>query len=561
MKKVLTLIIGLLLTVTAFGQKTVAVYVTSSEDVPQQTSKILGSELVAAITRNADYIAVERTADFMAQVTEEQGRYNNIDDTKLFELGRKYGASNVCVADITKFGDEYYIVARLLDIRTSRVWRTARKSSGLKSLSELIEVSESVADELIGNIKELSTYAYGDNRDNKSFIIRIENRDNYTKVTLKFISDMPDQKLAIKSTTYIEDIYTHIKYSLKDASNITITNNTANNPKVIGQGIWEYSLFFDRISEDTHTINIIEPEGFQYKDIVLKPYGDDNIFVFEDNTVKTYNDVLEQNEIQRKQLEIQYNKMDLSTYAPGDNGNNKCKTLSNWIDYEQESNGENLNDRSKIIKIENEGIYTRVSFKFISVYEKQKLCISNSTYIEDLNTHKRYYLVNAANINIVSSKSYISSSDYSVIGKGIYEYSLMFERIPEQTRHINIVEEYKYYGTIEYGWKYNDIVLKPYGKKDYYVFNDNTENEYQEFMKSFVYYLDFKNNHSDSRDIYIGNKYIGRVKGYGRKTFIISTSIHGTLESIQTSGYLMIPNKEYFGISKQKKGSKITISN
>lgn len=71
--------------------------------------RILGSELVAAITRNADYIAVERTADFLAQVSEEQGRYNNIDDKKLFDLGKKYGASNVCVAEITYGKKDFYM--------------------------------------------------------------------------------------------------------------------------------------------------------------------------------------------------------------------------------------------------------------------------------------------------------------------------------------------------------------------------------------------------------------------------------------------------------------------
>lgn len=290
MKKVFTLIVGLMLTMTAFAQKTVAVYVTASEGISQETKKVLGSELVAAITKTADYVAVERTADFMAQVAKEQGNYE-IDDAALYDLGRKFGASNVCVADVTKFGDEYYIVARLLDIKTSKVWKTAKKYSTLKSLRELVETSEALASDLFGNLKEFSTYAYGDNVDNNSFITKIENRGNFTKVTLKYVSVNSKQTLGISRNTYIEDMSTRQKYNLVDASNVNIIDNN-NSGKLIGSGIWEYHLFFDRIPEETQNIAIIEPNGHKYNDIVLKPYGDENTFVFEDNTQRIYDNML-----------------------------------------------------------------------------------------------------------------------------------------------------------------------------------------------------------------------------------------------------------------------------
>lgn len=286
-RTIFTLIMGLMLSVTAFAQKTVAVYVTSSDGVSQETKRILGSELVAAITKTNEYVAVERTADFMAQVSKEQGNYE-IDDAKLYDLGRKFGASNVCVADVTKFGDDYYIVARLLDIKTSKVWRTSKKYAKLTSLRELVETSEALAKELFEKQKEFSTYAYGDNMDNNSYIVRIENRGNYTKVTLKYVSVNAKQQLSIDRNTYIEDLYTHQKYQLTDAANINMFDQNNRTGKTIGTGVWEYSLFFDRIADGTQTIRIIEPNGRKYNDIVLKPYDDDNTFVFEDNTQRIY---------------------------------------------------------------------------------------------------------------------------------------------------------------------------------------------------------------------------------------------------------------------------------
>ena len=274
---------------TALSQKTVAVYVTSSESVSPETKRILGSELVSAITRTNEYVAIERTDEFMAQVSQERGNYE-IDDAKLYDLGKKFGASNVCVADVTKFGDEYYIVARLLDIKTSKVWRTSRKYSKLSSLKELVETSESLAEGLFGQTKEFSTYANGDNKDNLTFLTKIENRETYTKVTFKIVTASPSQQIGISSETYIEDVSTGIRYQLKNTSNINIIDKKNSKYKTINKGITEYSLFFELLPEDATNIMIIEPGGYEYKDIILRPYGNENTFVFEDKSQVLYNE-------------------------------------------------------------------------------------------------------------------------------------------------------------------------------------------------------------------------------------------------------------------------------
>ena len=290
MKQVITLIIGLMLSMAALSQTSVAVYVTSSDGVSPETKRILGSELVSAITRTNKYVAVERTDEFLAQVAQEQGNYE-IDDAALYNLGRKFGASNVCVADITKFSDEYYIVARLLDIKTSKVWRTSRKYSKLNSLKELVETSESLAEGLFGNTKEFSTYANGDNKDNLTFITKIENREAYTKVTIKIVVTTPSQQIGIANDTYIEDVSTGIRYPLINTSNINIIDRSNPNYKTINKGVSEYSLFFRSLPEDVTNIMIIEPGGYEYKDIILRPYGDKNTFLFEDRSQQLYNEI------------------------------------------------------------------------------------------------------------------------------------------------------------------------------------------------------------------------------------------------------------------------------
>lgn len=304
-KQIILVLMIMMLSLSSFAQKSVAVYVTSNEMVPKEINKILGSELVTAITKNENYVAVERTDDFLSQVSLEQGNYDKgLDDGKLCFFGQQFGASNVCVADITMFGEEYYIVARLLDISTAKVWKTSKKTSSLKTLDELVNVSELLADDLFGYTKELSTYAYGDNDANQSFITRIENTNTHTKVTVKYFSASEKSSIGISRETYIVDVITNEQYKLKETANINMISDSpylANQQcGIVGvKGICEFTLFFERIPDNIRNIKIIEKytdgeEGWEYKDITLKPYGREGLYVFkyEDTIEEEYNKFL-----------------------------------------------------------------------------------------------------------------------------------------------------------------------------------------------------------------------------------------------------------------------------
>lgn len=511
--------------ITLSAQTSVAVYVTVGENVPKETKKIIGSELVAAITRNEGFAAVERTEEFLSMFSQEQQIHKEkIDDNTICDIGKKIGANNVCVAEITKYGEEYYIVARLIDISTAKVLRTSRKTSFLKSLSEVISSSEDLADELVGNVavqRDFSTYAYGDNSSNQSFITRIENRDTYTVVSFKFLSLSENQRIGIINSTYIEDLQTQDKYFLIDVTNISRLNERKDNYKFIGKGIWEYSLIFERISEDTKNIKIVEPGGWEYNDIVLKPYGDLNVFVFEDNTNDEYERLLKNYEKKNTYA------MDFSTYAYGDNQGNQ----------------------SFITKIENDATYTKVYMKYISASKNSAISINKSTYIQDEYSGTKYYLKEASNIEM----NYGWEHKTTHIGKGIWEFVLFFDRIPDRTSKIKIIEDK--------GWEYKDITLRPYGRKNLFVFEDNTESEYKKLIRNSVYHIEFYNQHSDPRNIYLNGEFIGKVSGYGSRTFTVPIDEYGNLKSIQASGYLIHPNEESFTIPPTPKGRKIVIKN
>ena len=87
------------------------------------------------------------------------------------------------------------------------------------------------------------------------------------------------------------DMSTYIQYRLINTSNIPIVASQMANYKTIYKGVSEYSLFFETLPEDATNIMIIEPGGYEYKDIILKPYGNKNTFVFEDKAQQKYDEL------------------------------------------------------------------------------------------------------------------------------------------------------------------------------------------------------------------------------------------------------------------------------
>lgn len=150
MKKILFIAL-FLLPCLIFAQTKVAVYVTSTDKVPKETKKVVGSEVTAAFVATEQYSAIERTSEFLAGISTEQEyqRGGSVDDSQICELGRQFGVDLVCVADITIYNGEYYIQARLIDVEKAIVLATAREISSLEDLDTVIKISGNLAQKLI----------------------------------------------------------------------------------------------------------------------------------------------------------------------------------------------------------------------------------------------------------------------------------------------------------------------------------------------------------------------------------------------------------------------------
>lgn len=152
MRKIILLLILSLFSITIFAQqKKVAVYVTGED---ASLNKVVASKLVAAIARTDEFSVVERSSEFQAALTSEllYEHAGEVDENEIARLGKQYGVSLVCVANVFQAFKEQYISARIIDVESAQVIRTASSSGSVQTLADLINAASNLATDLVQNM-------------------------------------------------------------------------------------------------------------------------------------------------------------------------------------------------------------------------------------------------------------------------------------------------------------------------------------------------------------------------------------------------------------------------
>lgn len=107
----------------------VAVYTTDESDY--NIGAFVGDFLINAIVKRGEYIAIERTAQFLSEINKEQSfqRTGAVDDSQISRLGKNMGVQYVCVVKVARVGAQLFMSARLIDVETAEVKSTARPVS------------------------------------------------------------------------------------------------------------------------------------------------------------------------------------------------------------------------------------------------------------------------------------------------------------------------------------------------------------------------------------------------------------------------------------------------
>ena len=141
----------------AQSKQKVAVYVTGESS--NAYKKVIGAKMVSAITQEENYAAVERTAEFITELNKEHDyqRSGAVSDNQIAKLGEQFGVRFVVVVDVSELFGSAFIAARMINVQTGQITATADKDKEINGMTDLTELSESVAKALFGKDKKTST--------------------------------------------------------------------------------------------------------------------------------------------------------------------------------------------------------------------------------------------------------------------------------------------------------------------------------------------------------------------------------------------------------------------
>lgn len=304
------LFIFLAISVMAVSQQKVAIYVTAPESLDAPIKEIIGSELVSGIVLNKDYVAVERTSDFLKEIVKEQDyqRSGNVDDAQISEIGRQLGADIVCVANITPFKTSYYLTARLIDVETAMVIVAAKEIAVSDDLSDLVAAAEGLSSKLVGveakAIKEAAEelpkeYSVIQSGNPYMQPVEIDNTGTYARFTFKFATPYND-KIKVSLNSYAKDDKTGIKYHFLGATGINADEWTP-----VEAGIHTFTLTCEKLPDNIESLTLYQDATWNWV-VKLVPYGKKNYYRFEDNMMKVYDAAvrtLEEQQQRKKEFE------------------------------------------------------------------------------------------------------------------------------------------------------------------------------------------------------------------------------------------------------------------
>ncbi len=155
MKKILFLAVLLCVYAGMSAQETdaktkVAIYTTG--EVENSYKKVIGSKVTSFITQSSEYVAVERTVDFLNALSKEQDYQASgaVSDNQIVKIGQQFGVDYVVVLDISNLFGSLFISARMINVQTGLIKASAELGKEVNSLDGLIQISTLIARVIIG---------------------------------------------------------------------------------------------------------------------------------------------------------------------------------------------------------------------------------------------------------------------------------------------------------------------------------------------------------------------------------------------------------------------------
>ena len=134
---------------TPTQKKKVAVYITG--DLEVNIKEVIASKLTILIAQSEQYIAMERTFDFINEINKEQDLQASMNkiylgDEKIAQIGQRLTVDYVAIVKISKVFDELYLTARMLDVYTKEVHNAVETSiNAINNLEDLQKTANQIS--------------------------------------------------------------------------------------------------------------------------------------------------------------------------------------------------------------------------------------------------------------------------------------------------------------------------------------------------------------------------------------------------------------------------------
>lgn len=157
MKKLIFLIAVIACTIPSFAQKiNVAVYAPqkANEIFDKSTTDFIVGEFVSNITHSDNYIAVNRSNEFLQAITDEHqfDQSGMVDEKEIAQLGKQKGAELICVVIFRKVLGNNTIEARILDVEGATVIESdLRDVSNIKDVKQIKSTVAAIVTTLLTN--------------------------------------------------------------------------------------------------------------------------------------------------------------------------------------------------------------------------------------------------------------------------------------------------------------------------------------------------------------------------------------------------------------------------
>ena len=229
MKKILFLAMLLCAYSSMSAQETatktkVAIYTTG--EVENGYKKVIGSKVTSVITQSSEYVAVERTVDFLNALSQEQDYQTSgaVSDNQIMKIGQQFGVHYVVVLDISNLFGSLFISARMIDVQTGLIKESAELGQEVNSMDGLIRISTLIARAIVGTEMYKCEGPFAREKDLFDFV-KSKVPQGYKIATSSEIAtliEIHDMKGTIVNypiycdlSTYIDDRYNYTKGTLK----------------------------------------------------------------------------------------------------------------------------------------------------------------------------------------------------------------------------------------------------------------------------------------------------------------------------------------------------------